>query len=43
MMVLLDKRQKRIMVVLVFMMLIGAILETLGISMIYPVMNIVME
>lgn len=31
------------MVVLVFMMLIGAILETLGISMIYPVMNIVME
>lgn len=43
MMVLLDKRQKRIMVALVFMMLIGAILETLGISMIYPVMNIVME
>lgn len=42
-MVLLDKRQKHKMVLLVFMMLIGAVLETLGVSMILPVMNVVME
>lgn len=42
-MVLLDKRQKRTMVFLIFMMLIGAILETLGVSSIMPVMNVVME
>lgn len=42
-MVLLDKRQKRKMVVLIFLMLIGAVLETLGVSMIYPVVNVVME
>lgn len=42
-MVLLDRQQKRKMVLLVFLMLIGAILETLGISMIMPVMNVVME
>lgn len=42
-MVLLDKRQKRKMVVLIFLMLIGAILETLGVSMIYPVVKVVME
>lgn len=41
--VILDKKQKRVMVLLVFMMLIGAILETLGVSMILPVMNVVME
>lgn len=41
-MVLLDKKQKRIMVLLIFLMLIGAILETLGVSMIYPVMQVVM-
>lgn len=42
-MVLLDKKQKRKMVVLIFLMLIGAILETLGVSMIYPVVKVVME
>ena len=42
-MVILDKKQKRIMVGLVFMMLIGAVLETLGVSMILPVMNVVLE
>lgn len=42
-MILLDKRQKRKMVVLIFLMLIGAILETLGVSMIYPVVKVVME
>lgn len=42
-MVLLDKRQKRKMIVLIFLMLIGAILETLGVSMIYPVVKVVME
>ena len=41
--VLLDAKQKRIMVLLVFLMLIGAVLETLGVSMIYPVMNVVLE
>lgn len=41
--VLLDKKQKHKMVLLVFMMLIGAVLETLGVSMILPVMNVVME
>ena len=42
-MVLLDKKQKQKMVVLVFLMLIGAVLETLGVSMILPVMNVVLE
>ncbi len=42
-MVILDRKQKRIMVGLVFMMLIGAVLETLGVSMILPVMNVVLE
>ena len=41
--VLLDAKQKRIMVLLVFMMLIGAVLEMLGVSMILPVMNVVLE
>lgn len=40
---LLDRRQKLSMVILVFMMLIGAVLETLGVSMILPVMNVVLE
>lgn len=43
MMILLDGRQKRKMIVLVFMMLIGAILETAGIAMIVPVMTVVMK
>ena len=41
--VLLDKKQKHKMVLLVFLMLIGAVLETLGVSMILPVMSVVME
>ena len=43
MMKLLDKKQKRTMVVIVFMMLIGAILEALGISVIVPIVQIVMD
>ena len=42
-MVLLDKKQKGTMLFLIFMMLIGAILETLGVSSIMPVMNVVLE
>ena len=42
-MVLLDKRQKRIMVLLVILMLIGAVLETLGVSLVLPVMDVVMD
>lgn len=42
-MVLLDRKQKRKMLLLIFMMLIGAILETLGVGMIMPVMNVVLE
>lgn len=42
-MVLLDKRQKRIMVLLVLLMLIGAVLETLGVTLVLPVMNVVMD
>ncbi|MDE6845519.1 MAG: ABC transporter ATP-binding protein/permease [Lachnospiraceae bacterium] len=42
-MVLLDRQQKQKMVLLVFLMLIGAVLETAGVSMILPVMNVVLE
>ncbi len=42
-MVLLDKKQKHKMILLVFMMLIGAMLETLGVGLILPVMNIILE
>ena len=42
-MVLLDKKQKHKMVLLVLLMLIGAVLDTLGVSMILPVMSVVME
>lgn len=42
-MVLLDRKQKQKMVLLIFIMLIGAVLETLGVSMILPVMNVVLE
>ncbi|MCH5249262.1 MAG: ABC transporter ATP-binding protein [Lachnospiraceae bacterium] len=42
-MVLLDKKQKNKMIFLIFLMLIGAVLETLGVSSIYPVMNVVIE
>ena len=40
---LLDKKQKRAMVAIVFMMLVGAILEALGISIIVPIVQIVMD
>ncbi len=43
MMVLLDKRQKKQMVGIVFLMLIGGVLESLGISLIVPVMTIVID
>ena len=38
-MILLDRRQKQKMILLVFLMLIGAVLETLGVSMILPVIS----
>ncbi len=41
--VLLDAKQKRKMVLLVFIMLFGAMLEALGVSMILPAMNVVLE
>ncbi|MBF1007595.1 MAG: ABC transporter ATP-binding protein [Lachnospiraceae bacterium] len=43
MMVLLDARQKRQMVGIVILMLIGGVLESVGISLIAPVMEIVLE
>ena len=43
MMVLLDERQKKQMVLIIAMMLIGGILESLGITMIVPVMQIVID
>ncbi len=41
--VLLDKKQKRTMLGLVFLMIIGAALQTAGVSMIMPVVSIVMD
>ena len=41
--VLLDKRQKRQMVGIVILMLIGGVLESLGIAMIAPVMQVVID
>ncbi len=38
----LNKKQKSRVVVLIFMILIGAVLETLGVSMIYPLVETVM-
>lgn len=38
----LNKKQKSRVVVLIFMILIGAVLETLGVSMIYPLIEMVM-
>ena len=43
MMLLLDKKQKRTMIGIIFLMLIGAILEALGISIIVPVVQVVMD
>lgn len=42
-MVLMDRRQKRIMAVLVIMMLIGAVLETAGVGLVIPVMQMVLD
>ncbi len=42
-MVLLDKRQKRIMILLILLMLVGAVLETAGVSMVVPAMQVVMD
>jgi len=41
--VLLDRKQKRTMLWLVFMMVIGAALQTAGVGIIVPVMSIVMD
>lgn len=41
--VVLSKRQKRRVVILLFLILIGAILETLGVSMILPIVTAVVE
>lgn len=41
--VLLDKKQKRIMVFLVFVMLIGAALELLGVGLIYQVATVITD
>lgn len=40
---LLDKKQKRFMIVLVLMMLVGAVLETASISIVIPVVSLVMD
>ena len=40
---LLDKKQKRKMVGIVFMMLIGGVLESLGVTMIIPVLQVLVD
>lgn len=41
--VLLDKKQKKTMVVMVFMMIIGAVLEAFSVSLIIPVVEVVID
>ena len=41
--VLLDGRQKRAMAALIIMMLIGGVLESLGVSMLVPIVTVVMD
>ena len=41
--VLLDKKQKKIMAGLIVIMLVGAVLETLGVGMIYPVALVITD
>ncbi len=41
--VLLDAKQKRSMVVLIIMMLIGGVLESLGVTMIVPIVTVVLD
>lgn len=40
---LLDRKQKRTMIVLIVMMLIGGVLESLGISMLVPIVTVVLD
>ena len=40
---LLDARQKRVMVVIVFLMLIGGVLESLSISVVIPVVSVLLD
>lgn len=40
---LLDNRQKRTMIVLIVMMLVGGVLESLGISMLVPIVDVVLN
>lgn len=40
---LLDNRQKRTMIVLIVMMLVGGVLESLGISMLVPIVTVVLD
>lgn len=40
---LLDRRQKRTMIVLIVMMLAGGVLESLGISMLVPIVTVVLD
>lgn len=41
--VLLDKKQKRTMILLVIMMIVGAVLQVAGVGMIVPVVSVVMD
>lgn len=41
--VLLDKKQKRKMILIVFLMLIGGVLESLSISVVIPVMEVIVD
>ena len=41
--VLLDGKQKRAMIALIIMMLIGGVLESLGVSMLVPIVTVVMD
>ncbi len=41
--ILLDKKQKKIMILMVFMMIYGAVLEACGVSMVIPVVGVVMD
>ncbi len=41
--VLLDAKQKRAMIALIIMMLIGGVLESLGVSMLVPIVTVVMD
>ena len=40
---LLDKKQKRIMILMVFMMIFGAVLEACSVSLVIPVVGVVMD